>query len=87
MSKLTATLWIHENKCRVILREVTDTTTVILSVNDTWNNRASAELDVMITGPVFSKDLHFISPLLTNTIDSLNKEFEDYVQKETKVTE
>lgn len=81
MSKLTATLWLHKDKCRVIVRTVTDTSTEILYVDDTWNNRASAELSVMVNGSVLQENLEFVKWTEEERIELLDKEFEDYIQK------
>jgi hypothetical protein len=39
MASTEAILWIHEKRCRVLLKE----DGVVVDKNDMWNNRASAE--------------------------------------------
>jgi hypothetical protein len=75
MSRLTAILWLHNDACRILLKEVTETGAKVLDVDDTWNNRASAELTVM---PI-TRDITFIrSGSQPEQIALLNKEFEDF---------
>jgi hypothetical protein len=75
MSKLTATLWLHNDVCRILLKEVTETGTKVIDVDDTWNNRASAELTVM---PI-TRDIAFIrTGHQPEQIALLNKEFEEF---------
>jgi hypothetical protein len=75
MSKLTATLWLHQDKCRILLKEVTETGTKVLGVDDSWNNRASAEIAAMSV----TLDITFVrSDSQPEQIVLLNKEFEDF---------
>lgn len=66
---MEAILWLHGDKCRVMLKSEGK----VIDRDDTWNNRASAEMTVMLSVPNatmrFTKD--------ANEIQALNKEWDE----------
>ena len=65
---MDAILWIYDKKCRVLLKDGDQ----VLDLNDTWNNRASAESMVLRSFP--EANIQFVHD--PNKIDVLNAEWD-----------
>ena len=65
---MEAFLWMHNKKCRVLLKE----DGVVVEKDDSWNNRASAECMVLDLDPEVA--INFVKTPLE--ITKLNEEWE-----------
>lgn len=65
---MEAVLWIHGNRCRVVLKHDGR----IIDTDDTWNNRASAELTVQTSVPYAT--IRFVTD--ETEIQELNQEWD-----------
>jgi len=70
---MEAILWLHIGKCRVMLKE-NDT---IIDINDTWNNRASAESMVIQSVP--GAKLRFVKD--AKEVQSLNNAWQLFIKR------
>jgi hypothetical protein len=71
MESTEAILWIHDKKCRVLLKE----DGVVVDKNDTWNNRASAEHMVRTSAPEATIRFIKTTPESAPEIEKLNVEW------------
>ena len=70
MKMMEVILWIHDGKCRLLLKK----DGVVIYTNDRWNNRASAE--EMILEAVPEASLRFVGRAHKREIKKLNVEWD-----------
>jgi hypothetical protein len=68
---LKAVLWLHDEACRVLIY---DESGKVIDSNDDWNNRASAEMTVLMSYP--SCEMTFIRWTEDEKIKKMNREWE-----------
>jgi hypothetical protein len=64
---MKALLWLHGDRCRILLYNEAG---VIIDWDDTWNNRASAEMTVLAGFP--DAEIQFVRYSETEKITELN---------------